>query len=83
MPLMPWCDATTNGLVRLVGRLPVGAGALGDTAVLADRGVSVPQRSCSASDEGRWCLPASECESEVVRWRWCHGATRPQMNLYG
>ena len=69
MPLMPWCDAAAKGLVRLVGRWPVGVGAPGDTAALTDRGASVLQRSCSASDEGRWCLPASECESEVVQCR--------------
>ena len=27
---------------------------LSDTAALGDRGTSVLQRSCSASDEGRW-----------------------------
>ena len=66
---MPRCYAARSGLVRLVGRLPVGVGALSDIAALGDRRTSVLERSCSASDEGRWCLPASECESEVVRWR--------------
>ena len=71
MALMPWCYAARNGLVRLVGRLPVGMGALSDTAALGDRGTSVLQRSCSARDEGRWCLPAGVCESvvPVVQWR--------------
>ena len=41
MALMPWCYAATNGLVRLVGRLPVGVGALSDTAPLGHRGTSV------------------------------------------
>jgi hypothetical protein len=58
-----------TGLVRLVGRLPVGMGALSGTAALADRRTSVLQRSCSARDEGRWCLPAGMCESAVVQWR--------------
>ena len=49
---MPWCYAARHGLVRLVGRLPVGMRALSDTAALRDRGTSVLQRSCSASDEG-------------------------------
>ena len=35
--LMPWYYAARNGLVRLVGRLPVGMGALSDTAALGDR----------------------------------------------
>ena len=52
MALMPWCYAAPNALVRLVGRLPVGIGALSDTAALGDRGTSVLQRSCSARDEG-------------------------------
>ena len=52
MALMPWCYAARTGLVRLVGRLPVGMGALSDTAALGDRGTSVLQRSCSARDEG-------------------------------
>ena len=56
MALMPWCYAATNELVRLVGRLPVGMGAPGDTAALADRAASVLQRFCSARDESRWCL---------------------------
>ena len=82
MALVPWCDAATNELVRLVGRLPVDAGALGDTTALADRGASARKRSCSASDEGRLCLPTCEFESEVVRWGLCHGATRPEMHWY-
>ena len=52
MALMPWCLAARNGLVRLVGRLPVGMGALSDTAALGERGTSVLERSCSARDEG-------------------------------
>ena len=52
MALMPWCYAARTALVRLVGRLPVGMGALSDTAALGDRRTSVLQRSCSASDEG-------------------------------
>ena len=52
MALMPWCYAAPNALVRLVGRLPVGMGALGDTASLGDRRTSVLQRSCSARDKG-------------------------------
>ena len=31
MALMPWCYAARNGLVRLMGRLPVGMGALSDS----------------------------------------------------
>ena len=50
--LMPRCYAVVNGLVRQVGRLPVGTGALSDTAALADRGTSVLERSCSARDQG-------------------------------
>ena len=69
MALMPRCYAARTGLVRLVGRLPVGMGALSDTAALGDRGTSVLQRSCSARDEGRWCLPAGVCERAVVQWR--------------
>ena len=69
MALMPLCYAAGNGLVRLVVRLPVGMGTLSDTAALADRGMSVLQRSCSARDEGRWCLPAGVCERAVVQWR--------------
>ena len=38
---------------RLVVRLPVGMGALSDTAALGDCGISVLQRSCSARGEGR------------------------------
>ena len=56
MALMPRCYAARTGLVRLVGRLPVGMSALSDTAALGDRGTSVLERSCSARDEGRWCL---------------------------
>ena len=41
MALMPWCYAARAALVRLVGRLPVGMGALSDAAALADRGTSV------------------------------------------
>ena len=44
MALMPWCYAARTGLVRLVGRLPVGMGALSDTAALGDRGTSVLER---------------------------------------
>ena len=69
MAPMPWCYAASNALVRLVGRLPVGMGTLSDIAALADRGTSVLQRSCSARDEGRWCLPAGVCERAVVQWR--------------
>ena len=53
MALMLWCYAAGGGLVWLVGLLPVGAGALSDTAALGDRGMSVLQRCCSADDEGR------------------------------
>ena len=67
--LMPRCYAAVNGLVRLVGRLPVGMGTLSDTAALGDHGTSVLQRSCSARDEGRWCPPAGVCERAVVQWR--------------
>ena len=58
MALIPWCDAAGTALVRLVGRLPDGMGALSDTAALSDRGISVVQRSCSARDEGRCLLRA-------------------------
>ena len=50
------CYAARTGLVRLVGRLLVGMGALSDTAAfggLGDRGTCVMQRSRSAVDEGR------------------------------
>ena len=67
--LMPRCYAARTGLVRLVGRLPVGAGALSDTAALGDRGTSVLQRSCCARDKGSSCLPAGVCERAVVQWR--------------
>ena len=69
MAPMPWCYAASNGLVRLVGRLPVVVGALSDTAALGDRRTSVLERSCSATDEGRWCLPAGVCKRAVVQWR--------------
>ena len=72
--LMPRCYAARTGLVRLVGRLPVGVGALSDTAALADRGTSVLQRSCSARDEGRWCNGADatvpDGQKEVARYCW-------------
>ena len=46
MALMPWCYTGRNGLVRLVGRLPVGMGALSDTAALSDRLLStIPYRT--------------------------------------
>ena len=72
-----WCNGADAavlrvqkcGPVRLVGRLPVGMGVLSDTVALAGRGMSVMQRSCSARDEGRWCLPAGVCERAVVQWR--------------
>ena len=66
--LMQRCYAAGSGLVRLVGRLPVAVGALSDTAALGNRGMSVLQCSCSARDEGRWCLPAGVCERAVVQW---------------
>ena len=69
MALMPRCYAAASGLVRPVGWLPVGMGVLSDTAALGDRGMTVLQRSCSARDEGRWCLPAGVCERAVVQWR--------------
>ena len=50
--LMPRCYAARTGLVRLVGRLLVGMGALSDTAALGNRSTSVLERSCSDSDEG-------------------------------
>ena len=50
--LMPRCYAARTGLVRLVGRLLVGMGALSDTAALGDRRTNVLEHSCSASDEG-------------------------------
>ena len=52
MALMPRCYAARTGLVRLVGRLLVGMGALSDTAALGNRGTSVLERYSSASDEG-------------------------------
>ena len=52
MPWCTWCYAARTALVRLAGRLPVGMGALSDTAALGGRGTSVLQRSCSAGDEG-------------------------------
>ena len=52
MALMPRCYAARTGLVRLVGRLPVGMGALSDTALLDDRRTGVLQRSCCARDKG-------------------------------
>ena len=69
MALMPRCYAARSGLIRLVGRVPVGVRALSDTAALSDRGTSVLERSCSAVDEGRWCLLAGVCEKAVVQWR--------------
>ena len=41
---MPRCYAARSGLVRLVGRLPLGMGVLSDTAAIGDRGTSVLQR---------------------------------------
>ena len=69
MALMPWCHSARTGLVKLVGQLPVGMGALSDTAALGDRGMNVLERSCSARGEGRWCLPAGVCERAAVHWR--------------
>ena len=69
MALMPWCYTARTGLVRLVGRLPVGMGVLSGTAALGDRGTSVLERSCSATDEGQWGLPAGMCERAAVQWR--------------
>ena len=51
MALMPRCYAARTGLVRLVGRLLVGVGALSDTAALSNNGTSVLQRSCSAGGQ--------------------------------
>ena len=69
LALMPRCYAAEGGLIRLVGRMQAGVGALSDTAALGHRGMSVLQRSCSARDEARWCLPAGVCERAVVQWR--------------
>ena len=69
MALMPRCYAARSGLVRLICRLAVAAGPLSDTAAPSDRRTSVLERSCSATDEGRWCLPAGVCERAVVQWR--------------
>ena len=63
---MPRWYAARSGLVRLVGRLPLGMGVLSDTAAIGDRGTSVLQRSCSATDEGRWCLPAGMCVTSAA-----------------
>ena len=52
MALMPRCYAARTGLVQLVGRLLVCMSAPSDTAALINRGTSVLERSCSASDEG-------------------------------
>ena len=79
MALMPWYYAARHGLVRLVGRLPVGMGALSDTAALGDRGMSVLQRSCSASDEGRWCLPAGG--GAMALKPWCYAARHGLVRL--
>ena len=49
MALMPRCYAAASGLVRLVGRMPVGKGVLSDTAALGVRDASVLQRSCLVS----------------------------------
>jgi len=38
MALMPRCHAARTGLVRLVGRLPVGMASLSDIAALGDSG---------------------------------------------
>ena len=46
MALTPWCYTGRNGLARLMGRLPVGMGALSDTAALSDRLLStIPYRT--------------------------------------
>ena len=52
MALMPRSYAAETGLVRLLSGLPVGMGAMSDTAALGDRGTSVLERYCSARDEG-------------------------------
>ena len=57
MALMPWCYAARHGLVRLVGRLPVGMDAPSDTAALGDRGSSLP-RLKSAHCAWRWLFKA-------------------------
>ena len=79
--LMPWCYAVGNGLVRLVGRLPVGMGALSDTAALGDRGMSVLQRSCSARDEGRWRV--REGGGAMALMPWCDAARTALVGLVG
>ena len=68
--LMLRCCAARTELVRLVGRLPVGVGALSDTAALADRRTSVLQRSCSARDEGCECRSYEPCDKSQARiWK--------------
>ena len=78
MALKPWYYAARHGLVRLVGRLPVGMGALSDTAALGDRGTSVLQRSCSASDEGRWRVREGGGAMAMMPWYYAarHGLVR-------
>ena len=76
---MPWCHAAGTGLLRLVGRLPVGMGALRDAAALGGSGASVLERSCSARDERvdgayqlRWCNGAGAMVPRGQSWNW-HG----------
>ena len=44
---MPRCYVAVNGPLRLVGRSPVGMGALSDTAALGDRGAGAVDRGTS------------------------------------
>ena len=64
MALMPRCYAARTGLVRLVGRLLVGMGALSDTAALGNRGTSVLERCCTVGDQP---LIGRELRTKVLR----------------
>ena len=62
MALITRCYAARTGLIRLVGRLLVGMGALSDTAALGDRGTSVLERSCSAHELGEYRSETPEAD---------------------
>ena len=50
--LMPWWHAPQTDWYGVLGRFPLGMGVVSDAAALGDRGTSVLERLCSATDEG-------------------------------
>ena len=64
--LMPWWHAPQTDWYGVLGRFPLGMGVLSDAASCGDRGTSVLERFCSATDDGPWWLEASVCNRPVV-----------------